>query len=467
MPTATAEKEHKVKSAQKPAMEIAQDESTMMVERNFALAEAYEQMGLFKASVVSKATMLSIANLEGMPLSGIDIIKTQQGYKFYVNQEGAKYNRDKYLGQQGREVSGRIVEILDTFVGADAAQDKAQLRKYFKTTTKIKSKEYSQIVEGIANGKVDAATGLKILDKIEADNTYVSYSSFSTVSEPYNKTPEHIIKKGQTQAHRRADLEISKQCVLPADEEPMDAEFTLKTGDLMDKAKEATGGSPVLKPDAVKTVVEVPATAVTVKPAEQKAAPGPGAEGKSEAKPEDPEAIKAKITELRAVFDAAKLSKFEQQKWMTDNKFPIKPKEMTVAILEKAIATAHTLLDKPAQPAQEAAPAAADPQEDPARKSILSSIFGFREKAGFESETTLRDWVKNTRSKGLSEMTAPELTQVDANVRRLADILAKGEKWGMTTPQLKQFAVDSQKKDIYSMNLDELSKFESDTNEVL
>lgn len=328
MPTATAEKEHKVKSAQKPAMEIAQDESTMMVERNFALAEAYEQMGLFKASVVSKATMLSIANLEGMPLSGIDIIKTQQGYKFYVNQEGAKYNRDKYLGQQGREVSGRIIEILDTFIGADAAQDKAQLRKYFKTTTKIKSKEYSQIVEGISTGKVDAATGLKILDKIESDNTYISYSAFSTVSEPFNKTPEHIIKKGQTQAHRRADLEISKQCVLPADEEPMDAEFTLKTNEIMDKAKDASGGSPILKPDTIK-VVDVPATTVTVKPTEQKAGPGPGVEGKVEAKPEDPEAIKAKITELRAVFDVAKLSRFEQQKWMTDNKFPIKPKEMT------------------------------------------------------------------------------------------------------------------------------------------
>lgn len=469
MTAAVAEKEPKVKKPGTVLEQAPQDEGALMVERNNALAEAYEQMGLFKASVVSKVTMLAIANLEGMPLSGIDIIKTQQGPKFYINQEGAKYNRDKYLTQQGREVSGRIIEILDTFIGADAAQDKAQLRKYFKTTTKIKSLEYVRIVEGISTGKVDAATGLKILEKIENDNTYTSYSAFSTMSEPYNKTPEHIIKKGQTQAHRRADLEISKQCVLPADEEPMDAEFTLKANDVLDKAKEAAGTAPVLKPATMKTIdMPTEPAGAAAKPTTV-VAPGPGTEGKVETKPEDPEAIKNKITELRAIFDKAGLSKFDQQKWMTDNKYPIKPKEMTVAILEKAVITAHAQFDKQVK-ADTATAAAAAPvvQEDPARKSILASIFGFREKAEFETDDALREWAKKTRGKGMSEMTAQELVLIDGQVRKIAEVLAKYAKWGMaSSAQVKTFAQDSQGKTLYDMTPEELSKFESETDEIL
>jgi hypothetical protein len=470
---ATAEKEPKVKQSEPK-------ELSQLEQMNNVMAEAWEQMGLFKVLAIQKATALKMANLGGMPLSGIDVIKTQAGPRLYINNVGAKYNRDSYLNSQNREIAGRIVEMSDSIPSSNPEQDKAQGRKYFKTTTKVKSPEYTKIIDGIAAGRVNAETGLKLLEKIMEANTYTSHSSFSYQSESFaaNRMPEHIIKKGQTQAHRRADLEISMQCVFPASEEPVDVEFTVKAGEVMEQAKEAAGGiSPDLKISKVVDVTPVTPVAAPAKAQEAQKAPGPVGEGTNApvAKQEDPEAIKNKITELRAVFDQAGLSKFDSQKFMVDNGFPIKPKEMTVAILEKAIVTARTKFQaKPApMPAAEApAPAPAEAAkpaaEDQERKDLLASIFGLREKAGFESDDKIREWVKMGAMKGLSEMTNKEVSEVRVAVQKLAGILGKHQKWGMANGEaVKEFAVDSEGKQLHDMSVDELAKFEAKLDEML
>jgi predicted small integral membrane protein len=468
---ATAEKEPKVKEPK---------ELSQLEQMNNVMADAWEQMGLFKALAIQKATALKMANLGGMPLSGIDVIKTQAGPRLYINNVGAKYNRDSYLGAQNREIAGRVVEMFDAIPSSNPEQDKAQGRKYFKTTTKVKSPEYAKIVDGIAAGRVNAETGLKLLEKIMEANTYTSHSAFSYQSESFaaNRMPEHIIKKGQTQAHRRADLEISMQCVFPADEEPVDAEFTVKAGDVLDKAKEAAGGAgPDMK---VAKVVDVTpaAPAAHARPQEAQKAPGPVGEGTSTpaAKPEDPEAIKNRIGELRTVFDQAGISKFDGQKFMVDNHFPIKPREMTVAILDKAIVAARAkFLAKPAptpaDPVQQAeTPAEAPKQapEDPERNALLATIFGLREKAGFADDDKIREWVKMGALKGLSEMTSKEIGEVKMAVQKLAGILGKHQKWGMaSTDAVKEFAFDSKGKQLHDMSVDELGKFETELDEML
>jgi len=75
---------------------------------NATLAEAYDQLGYFAKIKIQKATLIRMANLEGMPLSGIDVIQTQQGPKIYINQEG----REKYgIVKSGAETEQLKMEI--------------------------------------------------------------------------------------------------------------------------------------------------------------------------------------------------------------------------------------------------------------------------------------------------------------------------------------------------------------------
>jgi hypothetical protein len=417
---------------------------------NAALAEAYEQLGYFKAITIQKAALVRMANMEGIPLSGIDVIKTQQGPKLYINQEGAKWNRDKYLTSQGREVSGRTVEVLDQIAGSNIEQDKAQGRKYFKTTTHVKSQEYINVINGIAMGKVDPKIGMELLKQITEANTYVSWSAFSNVSETFNKIPEHILKKGQTQAHRRADLEIAKPHVLPADEEPMDAQFVVKDSPATpDVAKAAAAaGAAVLVPD---------------NPAE---APAP--EPAAEAPPENQELVKERIGQLAAILSGSgKLDKVGRLKWLGDNKFPTNIKEATIEILDKMVSVAKVQFEKPAAPAEPpkapTPPKEEAPKADPAKQEILHKVFGLRGKAGFASDDAVRTWVKKVFGKGLSEMNIEEGGKTVERIAAFASLLANKEKWEMKDDaSIFDYAKGTKGKDLHDMTPDEVKVVETE-----
>lgn len=453
--SATPDKDPKRKPPAEPSGDLIQIEAM-----NNTLAEAYEQLGYFKTIAIQKATLVKMANMEGMPLSGIDVIKTQQGPKIYINQEGAKYNRDKYLNQQGREVSGRTVEVFDVIPGSNPEQDKAQGRKYFKTTTHVKSPEYEKVVEGIASGRVDAKVGMELLKQIVEANTYTSWSAFSNVSEPYNKVPEHILKKGQTQAHRRADLEISKQCVLPADEEPMDAQFVVKGNPPATSDLAAAAGAS----GAVELVPDKPAAAPVA------AAPGP-AETKGETKPpvDDPAAVNAKIKELSAILSTqGKLDKMGRVKWLNDNGFPTSVSEITLDVLAKAIVAAKAQFEKAPEPPKAAEAPKAEPQKDapktdPAKQEILHKVFGLRDKAGFESDDAVRAWVKKIFGKGLSEMNIAEGGKVVERIAAFASLLANREKWEMKDASgIFDYAKGSKGKDLHDMTVEEVGALEKE-----
>jgi len=440
--TATAAPQKPKKPEQTQPAELTQIE-----QMNVALAEAYEQLGYFKANVIQKATLIKMANMEGMPLSGIDVIKTQQGWKLYINGEGAKYNRDKYLTAQDREVSGRAVEVFDQIPGSNPEQDKAQGRKYFKTTTHVKSVEFTNLVNGIAAGRVDPKIGMELLEQITKMNTYVSWSAFSNVSEPYNKIPEHILKKGQTQAHRRADLEISKQCVLPADEEAMDAQFVVKPNSspqgIEDMAKAAAaGGVTALVPEKPESVHEPDA-------------PGPAEKGG--ATEDDPALVKSKIAELSGILTTqGKLDKTGRVKWLANNGFPTSIKDITMDVLTKAIATAKAQFEKAPEPTKTEPPKDA-PKGDPAKQEILHKVFGLREKAGFESDDAIRAWVKKSFGKGLSEMDVAEGGKVVERVALYASLIAKRKTPEMDASSILNYAVQTKGKELHDMTPEEVA----------
>jgi len=439
----------------------AEPEVDQIVEKNQALAAAWEQMGIFKKLPVTKDVLIKMANLEGMPLSGVDVIETQQGFRLYVNNEGAKFNREKFLSQQGRELSGRVVDIIDKLPGAvgDATLDKQQGRLYFRITTRIKSAEYVKIVDAACAGKMSAADAKILLDDDEKRNTYLTYSGFSYASEKFqqNRTPEHIIKKGITQCHRRADLEISKQCVLPADEEPSDANFLTNAEELL---KQAGAGQPAalapVKSEPVlpqpSKVDAAPAAAPSQTPS---AAPGSGGEGKTA------EDLTAKITALNSVFEKAGVKKFDRQKWMTEHGFPFSKKELTLELLDKAIKVAtEQFTPSAAQPAKQEPPKQAEKAaEDPERIKHLAKIFATREKAGFGDEELLRAWVKENCGKGLSEMSAKEMEPVVARVVELTEFLGNHTKWGFNSvAEIVAYIQDSSGKSVHRMTPAELKK---------
>ncbi len=455
----------------------AEPEVDQIAEKNAALAQAWEQMGIFKKIPITKEVLVKMANLEGMPLSGADVIETQQGFRLYINNVGAKCLRDKYLTQQDRELSGRSVDILEKLPNqnADATLDKQQGRVYFKITTRIKSPEYVKLIDAVCAGKMSAADAKIILDDDERRNTYHTFSAFSYATEKFqtNRVPEHIIKKGITQCHRRADLEIANQSVLPADEEPTDANFLAKADDILKEAQTGSGGASALTPASVKPVAPTlpPPAKADVAPAATPTAaatPGSGVEGK--AAPTGGEDLTAKISALNSIFEAAKVSRFDRQKWMQDHKFPFSKKELTAEVLDKAIkAATEQYTPSAAQEVKQEPPKQAEkPAEDPERTKALSRIFGMREKSGFVDEDTLRAWVKQVNGKGLSEMTATEMAPVIERISEFATFLANHTKWSFgSTLELMAYVQDSGGKSLHTMTTAEITKLATDIAEVM
>lgn len=453
------------KKADTPQPTKSAGELSPIAEMNQSLAAAWEQLGYFQRIKLQKATLLRLCELEGMPLSGIDVIDTQQGPRIYINGEGAKYNRDKYLGSQGREVSGRQVDVLNTMPGADEKKDQIEGRKYFKTTTKVISAEMKKIVNAIADGKVAGEIGLQIFNQLAEANTYTSWSAFSYTSEKFqtNRVPEHIIKKGMTQAHRRADLEISKQVVLPMDEEPVDAEFVVHGSPAANAAAAAAGAAAPAPTPTPKGGPSMPApTTAPAKPAdkpviETTATVKPAAEAAPAAAPTGP-SIDSLIGELKNVFETSGVSKPAQMAFMKDNNFPHQKSQMTAEILQKAIAAAREKFAPKPAPTVGAAPS---PEEEVERKKKLAAIFGAHEKAGFADEEAVRTWVKATYGKGLSEMTVEETETVRARVARQAAFLGKYQDRGFSSPtELKTWIEESHNATFHDLDATKLDEIE-------
>lgn len=247
-------------------------------EVNASIAAVWEQLGIFAKIKVQKESLLKLCNLQEMPLIGIDIIPTQQGLKVYINGEGAKFNRERYLHQNGRRMIERTIEIVpyDKAPGADPVRDKAQGRLYFKITTTVEDVDQKdKIVNAVASGIIKASEVTETLKALKIITESVTFSAYSNQSEKFgdNRQPDIILKKGITQAHRRSDLEISSQCVIPEDEEPQDAQFLVKSEDLLEKAKVAA--------DSAKAGASLPdTTLVPEKAAKQPDAPAASAAAK-------------------------------------------------------------------------------------------------------------------------------------------------------------------------------------------
>jgi hypothetical protein len=428
-------------------------------EVNSSIAEAWEQLGKFQQLKIQKATLLKLANMQEMPLIGIDVIPTQQGLRLYINGEGAKFNRERYLHQNGRRMVERRVEPVpyDQCPFADPGRDKAQGRVYFKITTIVEDVDQKEkIVSAVAAGTIKASEVGELLKNLKVVAEYVTWSAFSNQSEKFadNRQPDAILKKGITQSHRRADLEISSQCVIPEDEETIDAKFSIKAEAVLDAAKgEAAMPSLTLVPDKT-TKIELPAPPAKVDGEK------PGSEGEGD--------VMALVGQLNNIFDTAQVKKVDRIKWMTENGYPTKKAEMTPAILAKAIAKANEQFIKKAAPVEPAAPAAAPAQEDPEKAKILAKIFAQAkpEKAGFEDPDAIRAWVKGAYGKGLSEMTAQETSEVEKRVTRFTDLIAKHQKWGFSSPlELIQYAQDT--KPIHAMTDEEIKKLEDNFDEMV
>lgn len=426
-------------------------------EVNNAIAATWEQLGIFKKLQVSKAAILDLCNMGDMPMTGIDIIPTSQGPKLYINHDGAKYNREKYLRGQGRTVANRKVEIVDpsevTF--GIPEQHKNQNRIVFRILTKVRDesahrKVVDAIAQAVAAGHTDAAEkGIKLLEALES--TYQTFSAFSYQSEkfPANKTPDHILKKGITQACRRADLEISMQVVIPSDEEPVDAEFTVKAGE---KLKEAKKGATL--PGATLTPGKV--------------APGPADEGGTE-KGEKAGDMKKLGAELSGILAKAGMKRGAMIKWMTENMGTAKPSEMTPEILQKAVekAKADLVEKKPEEKKPAPAKEKAKEKSDPDRTKIMKKIFARREEAGFESDDDLRKCVKATCGKGLSEMDSKGLEAVSKSLHTLG-LLSQHKRWGFDTPEeLAEYVKDALGKPLSEVGQEELQTLRSNLEEMI
>ena len=425
---------------------------------NQAIADTWEQLGTFKKLQVTKSTILNLCNMGDMPLTGVDIIPTQNGPRLYINHDGAKYNREKYLANQGRAVSSRKVDIVgakEMGIGADE-QHKAQNRVFFRIRTKVRDdmayrKIVDAIAQAVANGHTQAAEqGLKLLESLESE--YQTYSAFSYQSEKFsqNRTPDHILKKGITQACRRADLEISMQVVLPSDEEPVDAEFIVKADA---KIKEAQKG-------ASKTELEL-------KP--EKVTPGPGVGDEPIKKVGDKTVIVGtpdlgeKTKELIDIFTKAGHKKAFMIKWMTENFGSVKKDELTLEILEKAIAKAKDEFKPETKDKKDTG----KKKSDPDRNKIIKKIFASRADKGFDSDDDLRAMVKGAYGKGLSEMDVEQLSFVEKHLDDLA-FLVDHKKWGFSTPQeLVDYVKDSAGKPFAEMTSQELSTVKSDLDEMI
>jgi hypothetical protein len=445
-------------------------------EVNASIAAVWEQLGIFAKIKVQKESLLKLCNLQEMPLIGVDVIPTQQGLKLYVNGEGAKFNRERYLSQNGRRMIERVIDIVPyaEAPGSDAVRDKAQGRLYFRITTTCEDVDQkNKIVNAVASGIIKASEVTETLAALKIITKSVTWSAYSNQSEKFsdNRQPDVILKKGITQSHRRADLELSSQVVIPEDEEPTDASFMVKSDELLEKATSAamaTASLPAktLVPDKAVKQPDAPASPVK---------PGPGV---GEQTPSASE-IETIMGSINAIFEAAKLKKVDRIKWFTERGYPIAKDKMTVDVLKKALADVTAQLAAPeaqkapaaAAPAQEAPKAEAtkpEPEKAPQWKQDgLKKVFGLREKAGFADDETVRTWANETFGKGLSEM---DLGQMEAVVSRLAacaNTLAQHQKCGFgSAAQLACWIEEGSKKPVYNHNEAELSKILKDFEEL-
>jgi hypothetical protein len=423
-------------------------------EINSQIIASWEQLGILAKIKIQKDTLLKLCNLQEMPLIGIDVIPTQQGPKLYINGEGAKFNRERYLHNAGRRMVSRKVEEIPyaDVPHAEANRDKAQGRIYFRITTTVEDVEQkAKIVDAVASGKIPAADVKAIMDQLKIVTEYQTLSSFSNQSEKYdvNRQPDVILKKGVTQCNRRADLEISSQCVIPEDEEPLDAQFIVKSGEVLDqatdKAKDAAAGNEALKPAKV---AEMPET--TTAPA--KATPGPVGEGPKKD-------VGALITEINAIFDKGEVKKADRMKWFTENGLPMKKSEMTVEILTQAIEKAKATDFKKlfGQPAKVAPQKDDTAKVDPEKQKMLGAIFGQHKKAGFGDEDAIRAWVKEEYGKGLSEMNVGECGDVRMRVEAMAKFLSNFQNWGFAAEvELKEYLETFGEKALHKMSVKEI-----------
>lgn len=452
-------------------------------EVNESISAVWESIGVWKklSTTVNspniKEHILKVCNMQEMPLIGVDIIPTQQGLKLYVNGEGAKFNRERYLTQQGRRMIERQIHIIPhEKISANPAVDKNQGRIYFEIITTIEdTAQKAKIVDAVASGVIKASEVKDVLEQLKIITKYITHSSFSNQSEKFdqNRQPDVIIKKGTTQCHRRADLEISSQCVIPEDEEPKDAVFLIKD------TPGAADVPALSKIDAAKDAAAAGATlpATTLAPQKSAELPPPASTPASEvpAADKDPEKIKALMGEINTIFNEAAVGKADRIKWFTENSYPIRTSEMSVPILEKALAQVKEKYKKaPADggatlPPPSTAPAAADkPPADPAKQAALKKIFAVREKAGFQDDEILRAWVKTRWSKGLSEMTAPEAGVVADQVVEYSNFLENHKKWGFGSElELLTYVEDSSKKTLHSMVSEEVQKAAKDLGELI
>lgn len=491
MTAATAEKPAAKGAAKGSVEDLLKPKSSLLPapieEINAGVAQVMEDMGVWKklASLMNnnlaiKDHVLKVCNMQGLPLIGVDIIPTQQGLKLYVNSEGAKFNRERYLDQQGRRMIERKIELIpyEQMPGSDPVKDKAQGRIYFRITTTIEDVEQkAKIVDAVCKGTIPADKVESLLEQLKIVTKYQTHSSFSNQSEKFgdNRQPDAILKKGTTQCHRRADLEISSQCVIPEDEEPKDAEFVIR---------DATPARPDAAELAKKVAQDLPPVTLTptkvteVKTAQEEQKPqGQGNPPSTELPVQTPEEVKeieAVMGQINAVFTAAKIAKPDRMKWFTEHGYPLRKTEMTPTKLKEALAKVKAQYEKPAAVAGAGGPAAAaqepakkaDP--DPARGPEIQKMFGLREKAGFASEEALREWVKTRFGKGMSEMAAGELAKVGDTVKEFANTLEDTAKWGFTTAaELITYVQETEGKDFHLLTSEDLAKVVETLNGLL
>lgn len=420
-------------------------------EVNRLIVDVWEQTGKIKAMNIKKETLLELANMQKMPLIGVDVIKTKDGLKLYINSEGAKFSREKYLHEQGRRMVGRKVRLMkaDQVPGSDPSVDKQARRFYFSVETRVEDVDrINKLVNAIANGTVPAETGMKLIQQFS--ETYETVSAFSALSESFDAQKfniEHLIKKGVTQSHRRSDLEISMQFVIEEDEEPVDAQFVVRSAEVLETAK------------AEATLSERPVTPekVTKEQEGSKASAAPAAPVTQEVDP----AVRAKAKELATLLQT-KLDANAIAKWLAENGIPRKVNEMTHEMLDAAIKKATEQFAAPAAPANapEAAGAAEKPPQEAtieaARKKALARAFAASKGAGFKDTDEVRSWAKQRFGKGLSEMTLQETEQAADTIGAYAKLLEAHKENGFEDAAGFKEAIESIGGDLHQIELTKL-----------
>lgn len=459
----------KAPKADKPAAAAAPKKEQHVIpieEVNNTISALWDSTGIWKRMVNTlqdpniKGVMIKACNMQEMPLSGLDIIPTQQGPKPYVNSEGAKFSRERHLAKSGRKMVGREINLIpyDKMPGSIKDRDQQQGRMYFEIVSTVENVDQKQqIIDAVCNGTIPADKVAALLEQLAIITKYKTHSSFSNQSEKFadNRQPDVILKKGTTQCHRRADLEMSMQYVLPDDDAPLDAEFIVKgeAPQAPDKAKaaaDAAAAGPAMPQRTLmpEKVTEQP-TADHKKPMETP--PPPDASVLT--------AVKAIMVEVNKVFDEAKVPKADRMKFFNQNALPISMTQMTVELANKALELVRKTYKKTSEALPAETPAKTEEQKDPARHQALQKVFGLREKAGFKSEDELRAWVKAKSGKGLSEMGAAEIDVIADGIKVFANFLGNYQKWGFgSQPELVVYLEDAAQKKFHDLTPQEIEE---------